>query len=292
MEEYKTIQELWALPTEMKKLPFDFHGYKLYTSDKLKLKFFESILSTDWGKYHAKEIQRLLKRNFVVPCFMNKNILRFLAKRFTGDWTKNIQGLYSSELDKVLLFIDNNSNWMGLSSNKVLVKTTLHELMHLSASKNMAGFFKIMKPTFTRYYSSYFQQIFSCETVNVDKILKELYKLEGVFAPILHKNYMQAVENATMDLTKLEDSDYERIFKDLFFITRSFPTSPQMVSRYYSRFYHMFGPLNRSYIKTFGERNTYTSPIQELWALSEVAAVMVELLPVDKRVSSILKNIK
>jgi len=45
-------------------------------------------------------------------------------------------------------------------------------------------------------------------------------------------------------------------------------------------------------METFGERNKYTSPAQELWALSEVAAVMVELLPVDRRVSAILTNIK
>jgi hypothetical protein len=126
MEEYKTIQELWALPTEMKQLPFDFHGYKLYSSDKLKLKFFEAVLATDWGKYHAKNIKRLLDRQYVVPAFMDKSILGFLSKRFKKDWTKNVQGLYSGELNKVIIFIDNNSNWLGLSSNKNLVKTTLH----------------------------------------------------------------------------------------------------------------------------------------------------------------------
>lgn len=292
MEEYKTIQEIWALPTNMKILPFKFQGINLFSSDKLKVKFFESVLATDWGKYHSKNIQRLLSRNFIIPCFMNKNILSYLAKRFTVDWSKDIQGVYSGELEKVLIFIDNNSNWMGLSSNKKLVKTTLHELMHLSASKNMSGFYKILKPTFTKYYSDYFEQIFSCEKINVDKILKILYKLEGIFSTNLHKKYMQEVELATIDSTRLDDTEYESIFKDLFFITKVFPLNPQMIMRYYSRFYHMFGPLNTTYMKIFGERNKYTSPVQELWALSEVAAVMVELLPVDKRVSAVLSNIK
>ena len=292
MEEHQTIQEIWALPTEMKILPFKFQGIDLYTSDKLKLKFFEAVLATQWGKYHSKNIQRLLSRNFVVPCFMNKNILSYLAKKFTSDWSKDIQGVYSGELEKVLIFIDNNSNWLGLSSNKKLVKTTLHELMHLSASKNMAGFYKILKPTFEKYYSEYFKHIFSCEKINVEKILKNLYKLEGIFSSQLHKNYMQEVEYATEHETKLDATEYENIFKDLFFITKVFPLNPQLVMRYYSRYYHMFGPLNSTYMKVFGERNRYTSPVQELWALSEVAAVMVELLPVDRRVSAVLSNIK
>lgn len=293
MEEYKTIQELWALPTQMKELPYDFYGYKLYTSDKLKLKFFEAILATDWGKFHAKNFKRLLDRQYVVPTFMDKGILNFLSKRFKGDWTKNVQGVYSSELNKVLVFIDNNSNWLGLSSNKNLVKTTLHELMHLSADKNMAGFFRIMKPTFQKYYSYYFTDIFSCkEKLNVDKILKAMYAMEGKFSKPLHQKYIKEIVATIKPKTTLDDDGYFNILKDIFMITSSFSLNPNLLMRYYSRYYHIFGPLNTAYMETFGERNRYTSPAQELWALSEVAAVMVELLPVDRRVSAIISNIK
>jgi len=289
----QTIQELWALPTKMKELPFDFYGYKLYSSDKLTLKFFEAVLSTDWGRYHAKNLKRLLEKKYVVPTFMDKGILSFLSKRFKRDWTKNVQGLYSDDLNKVIVFIDNNSNWLGVSSNKSLVKTTLHELMHLSASKNMAGFFRIMKPTFQKYYSSYFSDIFSCEeNLNVDEILKALYSTEGKFSKALHKKFMDSITNTIKSKTTLGEDEYYDIFKDIFLITSSFVTNPSLLLRYYSRFYHIFGPLNDAYMETFKERNSYTSPAQELWALSEVAAVMVELLPVDKRVSAILTNIK
>jgi hypothetical protein len=289
----QTIQELWALPTNMKELPYDFHGYKLYSSNKLKVKFFEAVLATDWGKYHAKNFKRLLTDGYVVPTFMDKGLLSFLSKRFKRDWTKNVQGLYSEELDKVLVFIDNNSNWLGISSNKNLVKTTLHELMHLSASKNMAGFFRIMQPTFQKYYSSYFSDIFSCqEKLNVDAILKSLYNTEGRYSKALHTKYMTAIMDTIKPKTSLDEQEYDYIFKDIFLITSSFAVNPMLLMRYYSRFYHIFGPLNDAYTKTFKKRNSYTSPSQELWALSEVAAVMVELLPVDKRVGAILTNIK
>ena len=293
MNEIQTIQELWALPVNMKPLPFDFHGYKLYSSDKLKLKFFESVLATPWGKFHAKNFKRLLQTNNIVPALMDKGIGGFLAKKFLSkDWTKNVQGLYSSDLGKVIVFIDNNSNWLGLSSNKNLVKTTLHECMHLSAHDNMKGFFNIMLPTFKKFYGAYFSDIFSCKSLNVDKILKALYPMEGIFSPNLQNKYVGEIKKATEKTTSLDEDEYLDILRDVYTITRSFPTSPNLLMRYYSRYYHIFGPLNTAYMKTFKERNSYTSPSQELWALSEVAAVMVELLPVDQRVSKVLSNIK
>lgn len=294
MEETQTLNELWALPINMKPLPFDFHGYELFSSDQLKLKFFEAVLATAWGKYHAKNFQRLLKTGNIVPALMKKNILGFLAKKFFSmDWTKQVQGLYASDLKKVIVFIDNNSSWLGLSSNKSLVKTTLHECMHLSASDNMAGFYKIMKPTFEKYYINYFGDIFSCtKPFKLAKTLEALYKIEGIFSIRLQKNYMQALLEEIRPASSLDDGAFDEIYQDVYTVTRHFPTSPSLLMRFYSRYYHIFKPLNDAYLKTFGERNSYTSPAQELWAMSEVASVMVELLPVDKRVSKVLSNIK
>jgi len=201
----ETIQELWALPVNMKPLPFNFHGQKLYSSDKLKLKFFEAVLATPWGKYHAKNINRLLKTNNIVPALMDKGLLSFLSKKFLSkDWSKNVQGLYSSDLGKVIIFIDNNSNWLGLSSNKVLVKTTLHECMHLSATENINGFMKIMTPTFKKYYSSYFNKIFSCKNFNADKIIKALKPMEGLWSPSLFNKYMDALSTEAKKTTTLD----------------------------------------------------------------------------------------
>lgn len=293
MDDQKTLQELWVLPRNMEPLPFKFHGRVLYSSDKLKLKFFEAMLSTEWGKYHAKNLKRLIQKNYIVPALMVKGILNFLKRKFvTEDWTKQVQGVFSSELDKVVVFIDNESSWMGHASNKVLVKTTLHETMHLSAEKNLAGFFKVMKPTFEQFYGEYYKDVFSCKQIDTTKILQAMYKMEGRFSKDIHRRLIEAVVEATKKETTLDDGAYEEIMKDLYMITGTFPLSPNLLMRYYPRYYHMFGPLNRAYMKVFKERNVYTSPVQELWALSEVAAVMVELSPVDRRVANLLSNIK
>lgn len=293
MEDKQTIQELWALPIKMEDTSYDFYGHKLYSSDKLKLKFFEAVLATDWGKFHAKNIQRLMKQEYIVPVIMNKGILGYLAKKFIlKNWTNNVQGLFSPNLNKVLVFIDNNSNWFGVSSNDHLVKTTLHECMHLSASRNINGFFKIMKPTFEKYYGTYFSDIFQCKTINATNIVKTLLKMEGWYSNNIQKNYMNTVREATEKTSKLDNNEYNEIFQDLFTVTKVLPLSPNLLLRFYPRYFHIFRPLDTAYTKTFGERNKYTTVAQELWAFSEVASVMVELLPTDGRVAKVLSNIK
>ncbi len=293
MNEQQTLQELWALPVNMKPLPYDFFGKKLYSSDKLKLKFFEAILSTPWGKHHAKNLQRLVQKNYIVPVIMTKGLLGFLSKKFlTKDWTKNLVGVYYPDLDKVFVFIDNSSTWMGLSSNKTLVKTTLHETMHLSAIKNKSGFFKVMQKTLKKYYENYYKEIFSCKKLNMDKVIKIMLQNEGEFYPSKHNKFIKALTEAVEPVTTMDEDAFLDRMQDINMVTRSFPISPQLIMRYYPRFYHLFGPLNTAYMQTFGERNKYTTPVQELWSLSEVASVMVELLPVDRRVSMLLSNIK
>jgi hypothetical protein len=116
--------------------------------------------------------------------------------------------------------------------------------------------------------------------------------MEGIFSPNLQNKYVGEIKKATEKTTSLDKEEYLELLQDIYTITRSFPASPNLMLRYYSRYYHIFGPLNTAYVKVFKERNSYTSPAQELWALSEVAAVMVELVPVDQRVSKILSNIK
>lgn len=294
MDEQNNLNELWVLPINMTKLKFDFNGYELFSSDKLKLKFFEGVIATEWGKRHSKNLLRLIKADKIVPALMSKKIRTFLSKKlFSNDWTKDVLGVFDPHKKHVIIFIDNGSSWAGLSSNKELAKTSLHECMHLSAESNKAGFFKIMKPTLHKFYGDYFRNIFSCKgTPKLDKTLQALYKLDGYFSLTLHKRYMTALKNETQPFSTLDTKEYDSIFSDIFMVTRNFPLAPNLLVKFYPRFYHIFAPLNDAYISTFGERNKYTSPSQELWAISEVAAVMVELLPTDIRVSKILDNIK
>lgn len=294
MDEINNLNELWVLPINMVKLDFDFNGYELFSSDKLKLKFFDAVIATGWGKRHSRNLLRLIKVNKIVPVLMSQKIRSFLSKKlFSDDWSKDVLGVYDPYKKHVLIFIDNGSSFLGLSSNKELAKTTLHELMHLSATSNKAGFFKIMKPTLQQFYSNYYCDIFSCkQNLNLEKTLRALYGFEGYFSLASHKKLMTGLREETKPFSTLDDKEYDSLFSDIFMVTRNFPLSPNLLIKYYPRFYHIFGPLNDAYLKTFGERNKYTSPAQELWAMSEVASVMVELLPSDMRVSKVLDNIK
>ena len=70
-----------------------------------------------------------------------------------------------------------------------------------------------------------------------------------------------------------------------------FMVSLATFAKSYKKWGSIFTELNNSYIQTFGKRNTYTSPFQELVSVSEVACVMAEMKSTDPRVKSILKLI-
>jgi hypothetical protein len=54
----------------------------------------------------------------------------------------------------------------------------------------------------------------------------------------------------------------------------------------------IFTSLNRAYWEAFGEKNKYTTPIQELISLSEVACVLSEMNPSDPVIKKLFQNAK
>jgi len=53
----------------------------------------------------------------------------------------------------------------------------------------------------------------------------------------------------------------------------------------------LFSSLNQAYRNAFGKKNTYTTPIQELVSLSEVACVLSEMKPQDSSIKRLFKTI-
>jgi hypothetical protein len=57
------------------------------------------------------------------------------------------------------------------------------------------------------------------------------------------------------------------------------------------QFSMVFTSLNRAYEKAFGEKNKYTTPIQELVSMSEVACVLSEMRPLDSSIKKLFQII-
>lgn len=289
----ENVQELFAIPIGLK-LVNVVDGLKLYSSAKLMKKFLLAFEKSSRGSDKVKLIDKLMKKGLLVPCFKSKGALRFLKHKFFGSQdSKAILGMYHLESKRVYILIDNNSTIFGTSSNDELVSTTLHECMHLAAGKNMKSYLKVMMPTLRKYYSEAFTQIFSLNSVpNIDKIIYHLASYEDPRKINTNKKlaeYYHLLYDTFKPQTKLEEKPFRLQLQNYIVAMKIFFVSFSTFVKSYRKWQSIFMELNHAYEKTFGKRNNYTSPFQELVSVSEVACVMAEMKSKDPRVSSILK---
>lgn len=291
----ENLNELFAPPVGLKLVDV-VDGMKLYSSAKMFKKFLLAFEKSSRGKDKVQLIDNMMKKGMLVPCFKSKGIFKFLKhKAFGSADSKSIMGMYHLESKRVYVIIDNNSTVFGTSSNDELVSTTLHELMHLSAGKNMKGFLKVMMPTFRQYYSEAFAQIFSLKSVpNIDNIIYHIATYEDPRKVNTNKKlteYYNLLYDTFVNHTQLDGKAFRLQLQNYIVSMKIFIVSFSSFVRSYRKWGSIFTELNNSYVKTFGKRNTYTTPFQELISVSEVACVMAEMRSTDARVKSILKLI-
>jgi hypothetical protein len=290
------IQEFFAPPVGLKLVDV-VDGMKLYSSAKLMKNFLLAFKKSSRGSDKVKIIEKLMKKGLIVPCFRSKGVFNFLKyKMFGSQDSKSILGMYHIENKRVYILIDNNSTIFGTSSNDEMVSTTLHESMHLAAGRNMKGFLKVMMPTLRKYYGEAFSLIFSLKSIpNLDKIIHHLSLYESSKNQNVNKQlseYYHLLYDTFKSSTKLEERDFRLKLQNYIVAMKIFFVSFSSFVRSYRKWQSIFIELNHAYEKTFGKRNTYTSPFQELVSVSEVACVMAEMRSKDSRVSSILKILR
>jgi hypothetical protein len=292
----ENIHELFAPPVGLK-LVNVIDGMKLYSSAKLMKNFLLAFEKSSRGSDKVKIIKALMSKGLIVPCFKSKGVFPFLKYKIFGDQqSKAILGMYHLETKKVYILIDNSSTIFGTSSNDELISTTLHETMHLAAGRNMKGFLKVMMPTLRTFYSEAFTQIFSLKSVpKIDKIIYHLALYESSKNLNVNKQlttYYHLLYDTFNNSTNLDETQFRLKIQNYIVSMKIFFVSFSSFVRSYRKWQSIFIELNHAYEKTFGKRNIYTSPFQELVSVSEVACVMAEMKSKDQRVNSILKILK
>jgi len=291
----ENLQELFAPPVGLKLVDI-VDGMKLYSSANMMKKFLLAFEKSSRGKDKVQLIDKMMSKGLVVPCFKSKGIFRFLKhKAFGSADSKAIMGMYHLESKRVYVIIDNNSTVFGTSSNDELVSTTLHEVMHLCAGRDMKGYLKIMMPTLQQFYSEAFSKIFSLKTVpNIDKIIYHISTYEEPRRVNTNKKlteYYNLLFDTFANNTQLDGKEFRLQLQNYIVSMKIFMISFESFVKSFTRWRGMFLELNNAYINTFGKRNTYTTPFQELVSVSEVACVMAEMKSSDPMVKSILKLI-
>jgi len=288
------IQELMGAPISLS-LETTIDGTKFYSSDILKHRFIKAFDKSSKGKHVVKEMEMLVNKKLVLPCYKSKNIFSFIKSKLTAGPEKYILGFYHVHEKRVIVLIENSVSVFGTAANNELVSTTMHECMHLAAGRNLSKFTQVFYKNLVLYYSNFISDYFKIDKVSSKKI-GELIKYIAIFEKrgpsYANKelgNYFRKLQSLFSNDTKLDEQDFNQRLTNIVVALKLFIVHMPSLMKNARNYAMVFTSLNQAYLQSFGKKNLYTTPLQELISLSEVACVLAEM---DAQNSSIKKIFK
>jgi len=290
------VEEFFAVPTGLKPV-FKEYGTIFYSSPKLRENFLLAFEKSSKGRNVASDIKRLVKKEVIIPVYKSKNLLSFLKRKLGSGLDKYILAYYSKDYNKVVVIIDNTISLFGTASNNELASTTMHECMHLAAATNLSKFVKYFYPYLAKYYSSFFADFFKLKKLDkktIDIIIKYIMVFEKRGYSYANKelgNYYRLLDSHLSKFTTLPKADFDQRLTNMIVAVKLLLVSMNSLLANANKFSMVFMSLNRAYRQAFGEANRYSTPIQELISISEVASIFVEMKPKDPVVKKIFSII-
>lgn len=292
----KYLDELFAPPIGLKPA-YSISGTTFYSSDTLKTKFILAFEKSSKGKHVSSEVQKLIDKDVIIPCYKSKNIFSFMKHKLTSGAHKYISAFYAIEDKKVIVIIDNSATIFGSSSNNEIASTTMHECMHLAAGRNLSKFVQIFSPKLRAYYSEFFMDYLKLQNIQpkkIDDFIKYMTKGEKNGPLYVNKNLnilYRMLETMFASTTKLDNQEFTVRLTNLVVAIKLFILSFSSLIKNARKFSMIFTSLNQAYFKAFGEKNKYTFPIQEMISMSEVACVLSEMKPKDPVIKKLFQII-
>ncbi len=281
-----SLDEVFVVPTGLKVVA-RLDGQDLYGSEKLNQTFLKALKKSGRTKDSIDKLNSLVQRGMIVPCFLHKSLIRFIARKvFAPKSEKAVFAFYEPvKVKKIFILLDNNVNFLTYVSKDLIALVTVHELIHMFAGRKPAMFFNQFKSDLTNYYVNVWQTIFSLdmkkvESKGVEKIIKFLFgKLEKKSQAVSTGDlvqYYKLLDSALSEATTLSKEEFNRQLRDYVIVLKLFLTD---FSAFYSvvrKFNHILNPLYGAYKQVFGIKNLNTLAVQELLYPSEIIAICSE----------------
>lgn len=293
------LDEAFFLPFGLQPVA-ELGNQKLYGSAKLNAKFIEAVSTTEAGIPITGKIAELVGNKKVIPCFVNKGILGFLAwKIFTPIGYKSIMAFYTEESKKIFIILTNNASLLfGYANSFWMTLLLIHECQHMAAHFKPSQFTTMFLGDLTKFYSEYFKTLFDLGKHPNDKTLASFIKLLSEFdildgASIVKRvKEFNEIKNILSELasgTAMSTGAVEDLIELYRAAIVSLVTGKLFddVASQYRAVLPVVRPLYTAYRNAFGMKGLNTLAIQELIYPSEVIAIASERALLSKGQQSI-----
>lgn len=284
IQEYNATiqQELFALPIAPKKVA-TLQGMDLYSSDSLKDKYINAMYNISKVKPVAKDIERLIHQNKIVPCWINRGIFRLaIFKKLAPYSSQGIAGFFTPKTKQVFILMDNNIKW-GFAKDKWLSSLMLHEMMHMASDKFRNQFIKTFWTELLSYYASMYADIFKTKGYNIVEETKLLIRFLfknfefGNHSSSTVKKYVDLVNSNFRKKSTMTETEFSIVLADFYnYIKLYFADLNQLFSQL-RNYTHIYSGLKKGYTQGLGISNNESFCSQELFYPSEVIAMQIEL---------------
>lgn len=262
-------------------------GIDLFGSDGMNRSFIKALTKSKRTKSVVKKVESLVDKKQIIPCFLSKTILGFVTRKFFTPRSQRATVAFFEPVKtkKIYVLIDNNVNFFAHVSNNFIAAVTVHELMHMVASKKPTMFFNLFKPELTTYYKNLWRIIFSLEEdkikdSDVEEVVSFIFrKLELVKKEITNSDlnkYFNILHSTFSSITTLEEDRFTIQLRDYIVAIKLFLRNFEVFFSIARKFSHILNPLYNSYKQSFGYKNLNILCIQELIYPSEVICICSE----------------
>ena len=134
--------------------------------------------------------------------------------------------------------------------------------------------------------------------IGVNKKIGELIKYMAVFErrgpSYANKelgNYFRKIYSLFSSDTQLDGEEFQERLTNVIVALKLFIVHMPSLMKNARKYVMVFTSLNHAYFQAFGKKNQYTTPLQELISLSEVACVLSEMNPQDSTIKKLFQII-
>ncbi|GIU69024.1 MAG: hypothetical protein KatS3mg002_0260 [Candidatus Woesearchaeota archaeon] len=292
-----SITEFWVKTPLTSNVEVKTAAGPLYTNDVLIKRFHDMISTSPYFKGKILDpILNMINNNIIIPVYRNKGIvdkLKHLVKNYPpnhirGD--KNVMAFYSKLDEKVFLFVESLSNFLGFSKDELMSRILVHELLHMYA--NQIDAYPASKKLWIKFYSHLIIELAGISDIDIKE--KDIEP----FVKHLYYNVERKMQFKTLGNGFWKDSAY----KVLNIKNKKLEMIEYVQSEIIDKFFlkgsplkldHKFIQFYKAVVRAYDAVDIYVPDgvflVQELWAPSEILAIYGESDPTDPNIIRLLE---
>lgn len=267
----------------------DVGGDKIFTDEKIKNSFIDSISQQDTFKPMMNKIIELVETDRIIPVYVKFGVLEKISNFFFSHKrkfaeSKNVLAFCDFNTQKIIVLVENITNHEYWNKQEALSLVVLHELQHLCSYMMPDKFMNLNKKSYVRYFKRFFDSYFGADVSDEDAFSMavflnknfELMEDKKMTYKILFNMYYELLDGI---LLRSKILNYRPKITEFLQVIILYITNPTLYHEHIayreSRTIEVFNSLRVAY-KGLNILNTGSLYIQEIIYCSEIICIESE----------------